>query len=267
MTLFSFKHVQTILDKEWAEVFKNKMVLFTIILMPLLFTALPLIMLSLTAGTAVPGGDSADVPEQFYSVCGTMDSTSCMQIYLVNMFLILFMMMPLIIPITIAAYSIVGEKTTRSLEPLLATPISTEELLTGKALAAAIPAIGATWLCFFIFQILIPVTGATQQVRAYVLGPTWLLGVLVVGPLMAIAAVNFAIMVSSRVNDPRVAEQMAAVLIVPVLALLFGQLAGLLVINLQLMLVVIVCLILIDILLIYFGARLFQRETILTRWK
>ena len=68
-----------------------------------------------------------------------------MQIYLINEFLLLFMMMPLIIPITIAAYSIVGEKTTRSLEPLLATPITTAELLIGKGLAAAIPAIAATW--------------------------------------------------------------------------------------------------------------------------
>ena len=260
-------HIRTIIDKEWAEVFKNKLVLFTIVLMPLLFTALPLVMLSFTAGSAIPGGDSADVPDLFLAMCGPVDATSCMQIYLVNQFLILYMMLPLIIPITIAAYSIVGEKTTRSLEPLLATPISTEELLVGKALSAALPAIGATWICFFVFQLLIPVTGASEVVRSYVLGPTWLLGVLVVGPLMAIAAVNFAIMVSSRVNDPRIAEQMAAILIVPVMALLFGQVAGLLVVNLQLMLVVIGVMVVLDILLIYLGARLFQRETILTRWK
>lgn len=261
------KHIRTIIDKEWAEVFKNKMVLFTIVLMPLLFTALPLIMLVVTAGSAIPGGDSTDIPELFASVCGAMNAVDCMQAYMINQFLVLYMMMPLIIPITIAAYSIVGEKTTRSLEPLLATPLSTEELLAGKALAAAIPAIVATWLCFFIFQLLIPLTGASQAVRSYVLGPTWLLGVLVVGPLMAIAAVNFAIMVSSRVNDPRIAEQLAAILIVPVLALLFGQVAGVLVINLQLMLVVIAILVVFDVILIYLGARLFQRETILTRWK
>ena len=40
------KHIRTIIDKEWAEIFKNRMVIFTIVLMPLLFTALPLIMLS-----------------------------------------------------------------------------------------------------------------------------------------------------------------------------------------------------------------------------
>jgi ABC-2 type transport system permease protein len=260
-------HIRTIIDKEWAEVFKNKIVLFTIIIMPLLFTALPLIMLSVTAGSAIPGGDTADVPDLFLALCGPMDPTACMQIFMVNQFLILYMMLPLIIPITIAAYSIVGEKTTRSLEPLLATPISTENLLLGKALAAALPAISATWICFFIFQLLIPITGASEAVRAYVLGPTWLLGVLVVGPLMAVAAVSFAIMISSRVNDPRIAEQLAAVLIIPVMGIMFGQIAGLLVVNLQLMLTVIAIMLIVDILLIYLGARLFQRETILTRWK
>ena len=51
----------------------------------------------------------------------------------------MFMLIPLFIPVNIAAYSIVGEKTTHSLEPLLATPISTGELLAGKNLASVIP--------------------------------------------------------------------------------------------------------------------------------
>src|SRR3990172_8403701 len=262
-----FSRIQTIIDKEWAEVFKNRLVLFTIVLLPLIFTALPLGLLYSTRGAAASGGDVTDLPPQFLQACGTIPAGDCFQIYLLNQFMALFMMMPLIIPITIAAYSIVGEKTTRSLEPLLATPITTEELLAGKSLAAAIPAVLATWGCFVIFMLAAPLVGATEAVRQYVLGPTWLLGIIVVGPLMAVAAVNFAIMVSSRVNDPRVAEQIAAILIVPVLGLLFGQVAGVVVINLQLMLIVIAALVVIDIGLVYLGARLFQRETILTRWK
>jgi ABC-type Na+ efflux pump permease subunit len=43
-------HIRTIIDKEWSEVFKNRMVIFTIILMPLLFTALPLVMLGVMGG-------------------------------------------------------------------------------------------------------------------------------------------------------------------------------------------------------------------------
>jgi ABC-2 type transport system permease protein len=84
---------------------------------------------------------------------------------------------------------------------------------------------------------------------------------------MAILAVNFAILVSSRASDPRVAEQISMVVMVPVLVLLFGQIAGLLVVNAKLMLVVAAVIALVDVGVIYLGAQLFQRETILTKWK
>ncbi|MCZ7673972.1 MAG: hypothetical protein M5U34_46010 [Chloroflexi bacterium] len=41
----SIQKIKTIISKEWAEVFKNKMVLFTVAFMPLIFTALPIITL------------------------------------------------------------------------------------------------------------------------------------------------------------------------------------------------------------------------------
>jgi len=258
--------IQTIIDKEWAEVFKNRIVLFTIAFLPLLFTALPLIILYVSRN-ADAGGDAADMPPQFLAACGSLPAGECFQIYLINQFLVLFMMMPLIIPIAIAAYSIVGEKTTRSLEPLLATPITTEELLIGKSLAAALPAILATWVGFAIFVIAAPLVGARPAVFANLLSPVWLLAILVAGPLMAALAVNFAIIVSSRVSDPRVAEQISAVIVVPLLALVFGQIAGIIVLNVWFMLYSIGVLALIDVGLIYLGARLFQRETILTKWK
>ena len=85
----------------------------------------------------VGGKDVTDLPPQFLALCGDVSPAECMQLFIVSQFLILFMLMPLIIPVSIAAYSIVGEKTTRSLEPLLATPVTTAELLVGKSLAAA----------------------------------------------------------------------------------------------------------------------------------
>lgn len=265
----NISRIQTIIDKEWSEVFKNRMVIFTIAIMPVIFTVLPLgILYGISStGGGIPDGAMADVPPQFLNACLDMTAMECMQIFMMNQFMLMFMMMPLIIPTAIAAYSIVGEKTTRSLEPLLATPVSTTELLTGKALAASLPAILITWVCFGVFILLMPLVGATPGLMRAVVGPVWLLAVLVIGPLMAIAAVNLAVIVSSRVNDPRAAEQMASVLIVPVMGLLFGQLAGLIILNLTVITISILFMLALDAGLIYAGARLFQRETILTRWK
>jgi ABC-2 type transport system permease protein len=259
--------IQTIIDKEWAEVFKNRVVLLTVVLMPLLLTILPLVILGIMRGSGAVQGSNTDMPGAFAQVCGAMPAGDCLELYILTEFLIMFMIMPLAIPVAIAAYSIVGEKTTRSLEPLLATPISTEELLAGKALAAAIPAVLATWAGFAVFVIGTLVMGISPAVRGQLLGPTWLIAVFIIGPLLAVLAVNVAVMVSSRVNDPRAAEQISMVVIVPVLMIFFGQVAGLIILNAQLMLVCALVLAVLDVVFIYLGARLFQREAILTRWK
>lgn len=264
----NMQRIRTVIEKEWAEVFKNKLVLFTVGFLPLVFTVLPLGILYATRGDPEQAAsEMSDLPAQFMALCGDISASECMQVFILNQFLLLFMMMPLIIPVSIAAYSIVGEKTTHSLEPLLATPISTVELLTAKSLAAAIPAVLATWLGFAIFVVGAPLVSTGPSVLRYILSPMWLLAVFGLGPLMAIMAVNFAIMVSSRVTDPRVAEQMAAVIIVPLLAIMFAQIGGLLVLNLTFMLIAAVVLLVADAALIAVGARLFQRETILTKWK
>jgi ABC-2 type transport system permease protein len=171
------------------------------------------------------------------------------------------------IPVNIAAYSIVGEKTTRSLEPLLATPITTIELLAGKNLSAVIPAVLATWMGFLIY-----IAGAwliveSPQVVSALLDPMWWIAVIILGPLLAILSVNFSILVSSRVNDPRVAEQVSVVVILPLLAIFFGQIAGLFYLNRSLVLLISLVVLIVDIGVLYVSVRLFQRETILTRWK
>jgi ABC-2 type transport system permease protein len=261
--------ITTILLKEWAEVFKNRMVLFTIAFMPLLMTAIPLVILfSMRGEMQVASAGGTDVPAQFKAFCPVeLSSGECFQVFLVSQFVFMFMLIPLSIPAAIAAYSIVGEKTTRSLEPLLATPITTIELLFGKSLAAVIPAVLATYAAFGLFAagtwMLVP----NRVMFVAILDARWLLAVFIVGPLLAWLSVIFSIMVSSRVNDPRVAEQLSVIIIVPVLGVFFGQMAGLLIIDRQLIIVIALALVLIDVLLTYFAVQLFQRETILTRWK
>jgi ABC-2 type transport system permease protein len=261
--------IKTIMLKEWAEVFRNRMVIFTVAFLPLLMTAIPLGILFSTRGTAGASGINSGLPsEMTQSMCpGSLSSAECMQVFLVSQFMMLFMIVPVIIPVTIAAYSIVGEKTTRSLEPLLATPITTMELLMGKCLAAVIPAILATYAAFGIFIAGSWLIVANKLLLASLLDPRWLIAIFIVGPLLAILAVAFSLMVSSRVNDPRVAEQISMVIIAPVLAGFFGQIGGLFVLNSQVISIVAVVMVLLDALMLYLATRIFRREQILTRWK
>ncbi len=259
------RKIKTIIRKEWTEVFKNRMVLFTVIFLPLILTIIPLAIIYATRGSGdVAGG----LPEQYTALCPAgMSGGECFQVYLVSQFMFLFMIIPVMIPTAISAYSIVGEKTTRSLEPLLATPITTMELLLGKGLASAIPAILATYGAFILFIGGAFILLTNKGILVAMLDPRWLIAIFIVGPLLAIMAIFFSLIVSSRVNDPRVAEQLSAVLIVPVLLFFFGQMSGLFLINKTLILVVAFIALALDAFLAYLSVQLFQRETILTRWK
>jgi ABC-2 type transport system permease protein len=258
--------IKTIIRKEWAEVFQHRYVLFTVIFMPLMFAALPLLMLYTMRGG---GADTASaIPEAYLRGCAQgMTIEECFQVYFVTQFMLLFMLTPLIVPVNIAAYSVAGEKTTRSLEPLLATPITTAELLAGKNLAAVIPAVLATWLSFLVFGLGARMLVANVKVLSALFDPMWWLAILVVGPLLSVLSTNFCLMVSSRVNDPRAAEQLSAVVMLPLLALFFGQIAGYIYLNRQLMAVLALTMLVIDALMIALTIQVFQRETILTRWK
>ncbi len=259
--------LKILIYKEWAEVFKNRLVLFTVIFLPLLLSALPLVMLG-TMGNMTGEGSLGDIPPSALAMCSpALSAGECLQVYLLSQFVLMFMLIPLVIPVSIAAYSIVGEKRVRSLEPLLATPITTWELILAKALAAVIPAVVASWAAFLLFAIGGAAMAASPAVVRAFLHPMWLLAVVVGGPLLALLSVSLALMVSSRVNDPRVAEQLAGVVAVPLLALLFGQMSGFLVLNRNLVLVFLLALVLLDAVMLYFTVRVFDRENILTRWR
>lgn len=259
--------IRTIISKEWSEVFKNRLVFFSVAFLPLLFVALPVLTMLATGG--MDGGEAADLGEAFpgaETLCEGRTAAECGEIYLLNLYSFMFMILPVAIPVTIAAYSIVGEKTTRSLEPLLATPITTVELLVGKALAAIIPAVAATWISFGLFVIIMYFL-VSPGAFTFLLDPLWILAIFVVGPLLTLLAVTIAIMISSRVSDPRVAEQVSMLILLPIIVGLIGQSAGVILIDREFVLVVALVVLILDIVLVYLGIQAFQRETILTRWK
>lgn len=258
--------ITTIIDKEWAEVFRNKLVLFSVIFLPLILLILPVA--TVWGMSAFPAEMSEEMPPEILGTsCVGMTESECVIFYMLSIFTLLFMILPVMIPITIAAYSIVGEKTTRSLEPILATPITSTELLLGKALAAVIPAVVVSWIAYILYAISTIFILPEMDVVSFFLDPTWLVAIFVVGPLLTVFAVCAAIMVSSRVTDPRSAEQLAGLVILPIILLLVGQSMGLILISREIVFLLGLIIAVLDVILVYLVVKTFHRETILTQWK
>src|SRR5207302_1656751 len=80
-----------------------------------------------------------------------LDPKEAIQGFIATYFLILFMLIPTVVPLTMAIFSVIGEKAARTLEPLLATPVGVGELLLAKSLASTIPSVIVTWIAYAIY--------------------------------------------------------------------------------------------------------------------
>jgi ABC-2 type transport system permease protein len=259
-----------LIDKEWSDSLKNRYVLMMMVLMPVLFVLIPAG--TLFAMRVVPAedleGEISEFPPGWQNPeWRDFSAPELIQVAIASQFTIFFLIVPLAIPMTIATYSVIGEKRERSLEPLLATPITTFELLAAKSIAAAAPGVALTWLSAGLFTLVARVLAVSDRAFAAIISPTWLLTILLLAPLLTVLATTVGLMVSSRVNDPRVAEQLGMIVIVPVLALFFGQMSGVIQLNVAITLLVAFALVVIDLALLAVGVGLFQREAILTRWR
>jgi len=260
--------VRTIAAKEWAEVRRHKLVMYVVIFMPLILTAIPLIMLAITSGIGINASDYEELgPLLDNPLYAGMTPVEAVQSVLSTNVLVLFLMMPLMVPLTIATYSIVGEKLTHSLEPLLATPISTTELLIGKGIAAAVPGIVTVWAGYLVFLAGARVFSVSDRVFMTFVNPMWLVALLVLAPLLTVMAVSVGIIVSSRTSDPASAQQLGSLVVLPLMLLLVGAVTGIIQLSGGVFWIAALVVAAADAALVRLGVRLFQRETVLTRWK
>lgn len=182
-------------------------------------------------------------------------------------FLFFFVIGAATLPTAIAAYSFVGEKIERSLEPLLATPVTDLDLLVGKALGAFIPPVIATWVGGALFIII------TGRETSRLVGTTYLpdstawiiLGLVI--PLSSLLSVLVSVLVSVRATDTRSAQQAASLLALPFAAIYVLSEIQIIALDPAGMLSLAGILAAMDIVLSVLARAAFNREEILTRWR
>jgi ABC-2 type transport system permease protein len=191
---------------------------------------------------------------------------AAIQASLFQQFLVLLVLSPVAASMSLAAASVVGEKQARTLEPLLATPLTTFELLLAKILGAFLPALGLSFACFAVYFGTAALFAEAGVARA-LLTPRPLAVLFLMGPMASLTSLTLAVCVSSRVNDARSAQQLAVLVVLPITGLLVAQIAVGFVVTVPIILAVTAILVMVNVGLIRLGVSLFDRETILTRWK
>ena len=182
-------------------------------------------------------------------------------------FLFFFVVGSATLPTAIAAYSFVGEKVERSLEPLLATPVTDLDVLLGKALAAFVPPVVATWFGAGLFIVItdreVSRSGGTTHFPDET---AWLILGLAI-PLSALLSVLVSVLVSVRATDTRSAQQAAGLLALPFAAIYVLSEIQVVSLDPAGMLTLAAVLAGVDAVLFVLARTAFDREEILTRWR
>jgi ABC-2 type transport system permease protein len=188
------------------------------------------------------------------------------QAFLFHQFALLLLLVPVVAATSLATHAVIGEKQAKALEPILATPISTIELLIAKTLTPFVFALALTWFAVGLYLAGILALGEPGVWQA-VLGPRLLILFGILGPLVELATLQVSVIVSSRAHDPRSAQQLTSLIILPITAVFVAQLMGAFIIGAPALLLGAAGLLLVNTLLLWVGVQVFQRETILTRWR
>jgi ABC-2 type transport system permease protein len=257
--------VRAVCVREWREALGNKLLVGMTLLPPIVILASGIGAVAAAAANPPSDRDVQALYAAAPAVAG-LDPKEAVQGFIATYFLILFMLIPTVVPLTMAIYSVIGEKASRTLEPLLATPVGVGELLFAKSLASTIPSVIVTWLAYGIYLLSVSAIGSQAAVRA-VTAPRWVLAIVVMVPLLTLLSVNLGILISTRVNDVRVAQQIGGLVVVPVVGLGIAQVTGRVVLDNEAFVQFTLILLALD-LAVFFVARLaFQRENILARWR
>ncbi|MFC1916778.1 ABC transporter permease subunit [Chloroflexota bacterium] len=266
------RRISNILTKEWRVMLYDLNSLLFVTLLPLLIIGQALLLIWLIERF---GGDAVLTNTMFQIAVEKMAEAlpavarlaigEQLQVFLLNQINFYLLLIPIMIAISFATFSIVDEKLSGSLEALLATPIRTWELLMGKALAGAVPALLVTWVCAVLFILGVIGLGWGHLVNL-VLTPSWFISLFLLTPAVALLSFMLGVIGSSRAKDAKSAQNIVVVIILPVMVLIGLQVTGSIwftpLLNLSLALGIAI----LDYFILRIAVRLFQRESIVVKW-
>lgn len=235
--MMSKARIHAIFRKELKEYRRNRRIVGSMAIFPLIFCALPAIEIF-----ALPTSSAGSL--------------------LHEQSLVYMLGIPAITPAMVAAYSVAAERYQGTLEPVLTTPIRAAEFLIGKALAACVPVLAVSYVVFGIFVAAIELVAKPSVSSAVLHGPE-LLAQLIFTPLIAVLSIWAGTAISTRSSDPRVASQLSVLAILPIIAVTTAIAIGGIHATLRLALILGAVLLILDVLGWRIVSPLFDRERLI----
>lgn len=262
---FSMRRVMAVVWKDLLDLRKNRGMLYSMMALPTVIVVVPLgVVMSYVRR---PDDPNFRLMAQYYDPSVNAENAAR---FLVDKVLadwfVLYLVMPVFVPILISSHAVAGEKEKRTLEPLLASPIAPLELVIGKSLASLIPSVSICLLAFGFLCVGVDVVTWPLVKELLLPNAMWSFGVFVIAPLFAFFGNGVAVLISARVGDSRLAQQFAGLFVLPLVGLAAGQFGGFLKAGTAYYAAIGAFVLLLDVIILFAARRLFDRERLMARW-
>jgi len=191
----SMRRIRAVIRKEFREYRRNRSIVTTMAVLPLIFILAPLVQvlaLPASSSSALLSGDP----------------------------LAILLGIPALVPATVAAYAVAGERQQGTLEPVLTTPIRRDEFLLAKAAATLLPSLAISFVVYAFFLACVELFAHPAVASAVLNGPD-IVAQLIFTPLLATWSIWVGIAISARSSDLRVAQQLGALASLPTVLVLY----------------------------------------------
>lgn len=262
---FRLSRALAVYRKDLLDLRKNRGLLWSMLALPLVIVVTPLgVVMAYVRNPTDPGLKAIAL---YYDL--TVDLTNVAR-FLIDKVLadwfVIYLVMPVFVPILISSHAVAGEKEKRTLEPLLASPVTPLELVVGKSLASLVPSVLICTLAFALLCVGVDIVAWPVAKELVLPNSMWSFGVFVIAPLFAFFGNGVAVLISARVGDSRLAQQLAGLMVLPLVGLAAGQLGGWLKAGTGYYAIIGGIVLLLDVVIVVAARRLFDRERLMTRW-
>lgn len=256
---------RAVIKKDFREVWDSKMARTTLLIVPLLLViVIPIVFL--VVNIQVPASEVNGVDKIMKMLPPEARGYNIRQgtFYMMTntMFPMFFLMIPLMTSSVSAASSFVGERERGTLETLLLTPMTLPRIFKAKVLGCISLSAIVTGLSFAAFAIVISV-GDILLGMPFFLNWSWLVCVLLFAPAVTVFGVVFMVLVSSKSKSYIEAIQTSGYIVLPIILIFAGQLAGLFSLNALHLLLISVVIMILDAVIWVITARSFRAEKLL----
>ena len=251
----------------------NKGVLLPLIILPvILFVVLPWVMMLIPAMGGSQSSEAqvrqllANMPASVQNqLAGHAPSQQMSIFFLVYGLAPMFLILPLMVSAVLAADSFAGEKERKTMEALLYSPMTDRELFTAKLLGPWSAAVILGIASFVLYTVMVDLAGWIAMREILLPNLMWVLLALWVSPAVAGLGLVAMVFVSARAQGFQDAYQTGGLVVLPILALMAGQMTGVMFFTIGVVFFLGLALWVLLSVLLWWASRGFSREELMPR--